>query len=51
MTSYEKFDKILEAGCTKEDLWNEMVNWLDEDRLNEFADDFINENDIEIEED
>ena len=51
MASYEKFEKILEAGFTKEDLWDEMVQWLDEDRLSEFADDFISENDIDIEED
>ena len=51
MESYEKFEKILETGVTKEELWDEMVQWLDEDRLSEFADDFISENDIDIEED
>lgn len=41
----------MEEGFSKEDLWDEMVQWLDEDRLSEFADDFANCNDVELEED
>ena len=51
MTSYEKFEKIMDKGFSKEDLWDEMTRWLDEYRLSEFADDFANNYDIEIKED
>ena len=51
MTSYEKFEKIMDEGFSKENLWDEMTRWLDEYRLSEFADDFANNYDIDIEED
>ena len=41
----------MDEGFSKENLWDEMTQWLDERRLNEFADDYINTYDIEIEED
>ena len=49
MGSYEKFEKLMEAGVTKEELWDEMTSWLNEDTLNEFADDYIKASDINIE--
>ena len=49
MESYEKFEKLFEEGFTKEDLWNEMTQWLSEDTLSEFADDFAASNDVELE--
>ena len=48
MESYKKIEKVLEIGVSKETLWNEIVQWLPEDALNDFIDDFINANDIEM---
>lgn len=50
MESYKKIEKLLEAGVTKEALWDEMTQWLHEYWLGEFADDFARMNDIELEE-
>lgn len=51
MESYEKFEKIMDEGFSKEDLWDEIVQFLSEDQLSEFADHFITINDIDVEED
>lgn len=48
MESYKKIEKVLDIGVSKEALWNEIMQWLPEESLNDFIDDFININDIEI---
>ena len=51
MESYEKFEKIMDEGFSKEDLWDEIVQFLSEDQLLEFADHFMTINDMDVEED
>ena len=51
MESYEKFEKIMDEGFSKEDLWDEIVQFLSEDQLSEFADHFMTINDMDVEED
>lgn len=51
MNSDKKIENILDAGVSKEALWEEISRWLPEHMLNEFLDDFIRINDIDIEED
>lgn len=48
MENYKKIEKVLDRGVSKEALWDEIVQWLPEESLNDFIDDFININDIEI---
>ena len=37
---YKKISKLLEDGVSKESLFDELMNWLPDDMICEFADDF-----------
>lgn len=47
MNTNTKIEKILETSVTKEALWNELVQWMPSDALDEFLDDFITLYDID----
>lgn len=47
MDTNTKIEKILETGVTKEALWNELVQWMPDNELDEFLDDFITLYDID----
>ena len=49
MDTYDKISKLNEMGIHSEDLWEEMLQWLDADRMSEFIDDYITNNDLEAE--
>lgn len=48
MNSYEKIEMVLNAGFTEKKLWEELVQWLPEDAMNDFIDDVIRTYDIDI---
>lgn len=47
MDTNTRIEKILETGITKEALWDELVQWMSSDVLDEFLDDFITLYDID----
>lgn len=49
MTSYEKFNKFIDEGCTKEDFWSEAMQWLPSDTIEDFTDHCARAWDVDIE--